>query len=102
MTGVQRAREREADAAQFRAALYSQTPQFVQKRPEQRREFKATPAFDHGSAAAAVLRHKAARKGKPRRPRKAFEKRPYDPLDHVHPRHKREWLRISRASLSAL
>lgn len=102
MNGQQRAFDRDMKARAFRKALYAETPTPVQARPEKRREFKAAPSFDHGSAAAAVLRHKAARKGKKRVARQPFKKIPHDSLDHVHPRHKREWLRVSRASLSAL
>ena len=67
-------------------------------RAEKRREYKATTTFNHGSAKAAAMRHREARKGKPRVVRKAFTPKPHDPVDHVHPRHKREWMRSQAAA----
>lgn len=69
------------------------------KRAGERRIFRAYPTFDHGSASAAAMRHKASKNGKPRRPKPpAFVKKPYDPIDHVHPRSKREALRAQRSN----
>ena len=48
--------------------------------------------FD-GSATAAEARHAIDTKGRKRKPKAAPVKRAYDPLDHVHPRRKRSWLR---------
>lgn len=96
-TGQQRAFEREYQAREFRKALYAETPTPVHARSEERRRFKAYPDTNHYGAASAALRHEAARKGKKRIARPTFKKVPHDPVDHVHPRHKREWLRQQAA-----
>lgn len=74
------------------------------KRPDERRQDRAErrKAFNHDSAAAGALRHRNDRQDKPRRPKpKAFVKKPYDPIDHVHPFAKREWMRAHRDQLAA-
>jgi hypothetical protein len=65
------------------------------KRPDMRRQDRKerAKAFNHESASAAKLRHRVDRANKPRKPKKAKAKTPVSPLDHIHPRHKREWMR---------
>lgn len=63
------------------------------ERAQDRQERALAP--NHDSAAMAKHRHRLDRMGKPRRPKAGKVKRPVDPLDHIHPRWKRETLRAA-------
>ncbi|MER8616008.1 hypothetical protein NKG99_04005 [Mesorhizobium sp. M1409] len=77
----------------FRTIVPTNHPGAVLARGEARRfdRKERSIAFDHESAAGAKHRHRAARKGRPRTPKKAPKTRPYNPIDHVHPRHMRQF-----------
>lgn len=82
-------RAAKAVLSSFRVCLPTNSPGAVLARGEVRRKDREEKrlAFNHESAAGARLRHKADRKK--RVPKKAFEKKPYDPVQHLHPRHLR-------------
>jgi len=76
----------------------------ISKRPDERRQDREERrlAFNHESAAGAAHRHRIDRKTKPRRSKKPqFVKKPYDLIDHIHPRHKREWMKAHSMSAAA-
>lgn len=58
-----------------------------------RRALKARRKPSDGSAAMAAARHRIDRMGKPRRLKVERKPLPLSPLDHIHPRHRREWMR---------